>query len=155
MERGLLMPIRKFDYHEILDQTECVSCGAPNGRVIYRKGDRQYRQREDGLVWELAEETKPARFRHGKEIREQYLETTEFPHLEGWSREKVRVENGFCHHCIQQVSEWRFRGVWGWKAYMRDQYGKTYAVPHASELQAKRGTYGPPTSGVPEKPDAD
>lgn len=134
------MPIKRMHYHDILDETECVSCGAPHRRVIYYNPDDFY--------WELAEETKPGN-------RQEYLGLQELPDRrdEGLHMTKVNIENGFCRRCIRLDAFTRFRGVFGWQAYFRRKDGTTYAVPHASEYARHKAQNKQEKCGTKEIPE--
>lgn len=117
------MPIKRFDYNDILDETECVSCGSPNNWPVYR-------DKNNPLKWESCEAFD--------------MWTKKFPAVEkyplrmdeGLAREKVVVQNGFCKCCSRMDASFRFRGVFGWEAIKR-RYRKgkweTYKIPHTSD----------------------
>ena len=119
------MPIKNMDYHDILDEHECVSCGAPAGRVIYH--------RPNTLYWELAEETKEGMRPEYKSQR-----ACDDRRSEGLHLQTVWIDNGMCRNCIKLPAQQRYRGVWGWRAFKRKADGSTVAVAHASEYARTR-----------------
>ena len=135
-----MMPIKLMDYHDILDEHECVSCGAPGGRVIYYNPDNFY--------WELAEETKK-----GKKPEYTKRDACDDRSEQGLELITVNIDNGMCQNCIKMEPEVRFRGVWGWKAYKRLQNGTTVAIPHASEYAHVRAQNLQSKYGVKEIPE--
>jgi len=133
-------PVKLMDFHEILDETECVSCGKPHNRVVYYKPNTFW--------WELAEETLPY-------VNSHYKSWQEFPDRrdEGIHLHKVTVENGFCRDCIVLSGEVRFRGVFGWYCIQRTLKGKTKRVPHSSEYGRDHRRNMQDKCGMPEQPE--
>jgi len=134
------MPIKIMDYHEILDEHECVSCGAPDGRVIY--------YRKDSFYWELAEETKD-----GKKPEYTPQRSCEDRRDEGLHLQTVLIDDGMCRNCIRLEASVRFRGVGSWKAYKRRKDGSTYAIPHSSEYARAKALNFQEKCGVKEIPE--
>ena len=132
--------LKRIHYHDILDELECVSCGAPHGRVVY--------YRPDTFWWELAEEDREGRY-------PEYLGLQQLPDRrdEGIHLSKIKIENGLCNHCIRLEGSLRFRGVFGWQAYMRRKDGTTYAVPHASEFARHKAMNKQEQCGTKEIPE--
>ena len=133
------MPIKLMDSHEILDEPECVSCGAPSGRVIYFKPDTFY--------WEFAEETVDEWFPGC------YKQEGDIPARHGFKKQTAFVENGLCRRCNRLEASIRYRGVWGWKAFLRRKDGTTYTVPHASEYARAKAMNKQEKYGCQEKPE--
>lgn len=117
------MGIKRFHYSDILDETECVSCGAVHASPIYRS-------KADRLYWEFCDDYPE---------NEKWPKSREYPERldEGLIRETVVVENGFCKHCGRASAEFRFRGVFGWQAvkrkFTRKGNWETIHIPHASD----------------------
>lgn len=137
-----MSPIKLMDFHEILDELECVSCGKPHNRVVYYRPDTYY--------WELAEDTLPHVNSHYKTLREFDDRRSEGLHLQ-----TVVIENGFCRECIVLKGEVRFRGVHGWYCVQRTNSGKTKRIPHSSEYRRDHRRNRQDKCGLPEQPEWD